>query len=156
MANRREEIAKIGKHGVARREKREWESEWESVGSNLFLRKSENMSCPCWEQPRAPSRHAKRRSMNTRHFESFMHLQVVLARLYATHVAACALAMGMMTSQATPFVLSRKVSTPFQPYNLPTTVQSAKYPRNIDRNRQKNSTVQLSSGSAIVRSVETR
>lgn len=56
------------------------------------------MSCPCWEQPRAASRHAKRRSMNTRHFESFMHLQVVLAPLYATHVAACALAMGMMTS----------------------------------------------------------
>lgn len=75
------------------------QSQSKSVGSNLFLRKSENMSCPCWEQPRAPSRHAKRRSMNTRHFESFMHLQVVLARLYAIHVTACALAMGMMTSQ---------------------------------------------------------
>lgn len=50
----------------------------------------ENMSCPCWEQPRAPSRHAKPRSMNTRHFESFMHLQVVLARAFHTqHTWPC-------------------------------------------------------------------
>lgn len=76
----------------------------------------ENMSCPCWEQPRAPSRHAKPRSMNTRHFESFMHLQVVLARAVHTqhtwprvraYVPACS-AMGMMTSQLAPPTLSMK------------------------------------------------
>ncbi|XP_076163068.1 uncharacterized protein LOC143144494 [Ptiloglossa arizonensis] len=96
------------------------------------------MSCPCWEQPRAPSRHAKPRSMNTRHFESFMHLQVVLARPYATHVAACALAMGMMTSQAAYRRISSKVlgSSAITCANPLRVVRRTIHQRRLPRNRE--------------------